>query len=456
MPINLEHTMKKGYWNTQQQKILNRREIKDKIFQNMIETALNKIEQTPYGKKILEGANYYQDNRPDYYDSEHFYLEKIYIGHTTPNVSPLGHCTKESFIYRNLSEKPTTPEISRDAVYISELTTQGITIDTLKLMAQNGNKIATDLTANNNIDTSKICDWQNAAEQYSSIKEQLEHTFQENPQFNTEFMNTASDCMVNLITHECAHGNQMNNGLDNGLMTSKSLTPEDQQKEINFYFKKDENGKTAFQKWFEQQDIKTGYGTDCIDEAAVMASSYVAFIATNPSKEAQTWINNMYNQRLINGHTIEQTLADFEKQNGNYQPNNKIMQQKLACHIFNRISSDYGQINLQKIKKHTNTEIASINYNSDEIFNAIKYSYQEEQFGSIDDYISAIPEKLDDKRITQLKILSIKKKKDKNNKQISAVTNDDCPTLPATEVCKKQTNTFNIPQYQNLKPTHEH
>ena len=445
--------MKKGLWNSEQQKILNQREVDDKIFKNILNMAIEKIEHHPYCKKILEGAGYYKDERPDGFDPEHFYLEKIYIGHTTPNVSPLGHCTKESFIYRNVSEKPTTPEISRDAVYISELTTQGITIDTLKLMAQNGNKIATELTANNNIDTSKICDWQNAAEQYSSIKEQLEHTFQENPQFNTEFMNITSDCMVNLIAHECAHGNQMNNGLDNGLITSKSLTPEDQQKEIDFYFKKDENGKTAFQKWFEQQDIKTGYGTDCIDEAAVMASSYVAFIATNPSKEAQTWINNMYNQRLINGHTIEQTLADFEKQNGNYHPNNKIMQQKLACHIFNRISSDYGQINLQKIKKHTNEENQQIDYNAEGIFNAIKYSYQENFFGSVEDYIQAIPGKIAPEKIAKLKICALRKRKDKMNTSVSNSGQQMPPVLKTVDTQKKA---LNLSQYKNLKQTHEY
>lgn len=442
--------MKKGLWNSEQQKILNQREVDDKIFQDILKTALNKIEQTPYCKEILEGAGYYRDTRPDYFDSDHFYLEKIYIGHAIPMISPQGHCTKESFVYRHWGEKPATPEISRDAVYISELTAQNIAVDTLKLMARNGNKTAISLTADNQIDTSKILDWQNTKSQYISVKKQLENTLQKNPQFNTEFLDIASGCLTNLITHECSHGNQMNNGLNNGLQTAKSLPPEEQQKEIDFYFKKDQNGKTDFQKWFEKQDIKTGYGVDCVDEAAVMASSYVAFMATNPPPEAQSWVNNMYNQRLIDGHTIEQILTDFEKQNGTYQTQNKKSQQKLACCIFNKISSDYGKINIQKIKKHTNTNANSIDYNTDEIFKALKYSYQENFFGSVDDYIRAIPGKLNTDKIAKLKIEALQKKKDKINTSVSQAEKSDQETPHGFKPSQK-TNTSLLCQYKNLK-----
>lgn len=445
--------MKKGLWNSEQQKILNQREVDDKIFKNILNTAVEKIEQHSYCKKILEGAGYYKDERPDGFDPEHFYLEKIYIGHATPKISPQGHCTKESFVYRNWGEVPETPEISRDAVYISEPTAQSIVVDTLKLLAQNNNPTAQSLIKNNQIDTEKILDWQNAPQQYFSVKKQLEQALQNNPEFYNKFIDTTSGILVNLVTHECSHGNQMNNGLNNGIQTSKSLTPEDQQKETDYYFKIDENGKTGFQKWFEKQDLKSGYSTDCIDEAAVMASSYVAFLETSPSSEARTWINTIYNQRLINGHTMEQTLADFEKQNGVYQPHDAKLQQKLACCIFNRISSDYGQINLQKIKKHTNEENQQIDYNAEGIFKAIEYSYQENFFGSVEDYIQAIPGKIAPEKIAKLKICALRKRKDKINTSASNSGQQTPPVLKTADAPKKA---LNLSQYKNLKQTHEY
>ena len=90
------------------------REFNDKLLQGIADYTVVQMKNNPYCRRILEGANYQEfassPRRPDYFDENHFYLERVYVGHHSGGAG--GHCTKEI-----MEEDPTAP--TRDAVYLN-------------------------------------------------------------------------------------------------------------------------------------------------------------------------------------------------------------------------------------------------------------------------------------------------------------------------------------------------
>lgn len=57
------------------------REFKDVLLQKIVDYTIKRMKDNPYCRRILEGANYQEfassPRRPDYFDENHFYLEKF-------------------------------------------------------------------------------------------------------------------------------------------------------------------------------------------------------------------------------------------------------------------------------------------------------------------------------------------------------------------------------------------
>lgn len=144
---------------------------------------------------------------------------------------------------------------------------------------------------------------------YNEIQKALENNL-ENVKFKECFLDIASTEMICWNAHECSHANQMQQGLDNGAQCTKSLHKKDDIDKIHeFYYGIDENGKThkkleedsEYKRWMldldKQNKLNLGYGVDSINEAAVMAMAYVAFLEMGPSPETISNVNSDYNLR---------------------------------------------------------------------------------------------------------------------------------------------------------------
>ena len=63
------------------------REFKDELLQGIVDYTVTRMKNNPYCRRILEGANYQEfassPRRPDYFDENHFYLERVYVGHNS-------------------------------------------------------------------------------------------------------------------------------------------------------------------------------------------------------------------------------------------------------------------------------------------------------------------------------------------------------------------------------------
>lgn len=294
-------------------------------------------------------------------------------------------------------------------------------------MAEHGNQTAQSILDKSGIEDRTIFDYKKTEDQYKAVSEQgqLQDVRRLDSRFNQAFTKTVSGCLINFVAHECSHANQQNNGRDMGLQSSKSSTPEELEKDKDYFETKDENGLTKYDLLLSKQNFEAGYAADVIDEAAVMASAYVAFMATNPSPEAIDRVNEWHKFRLTDGHTMEKTFNDFKANNPNGD------NQALARCIFSRLVEDYGKVTLEKKQDR----IASLDYNNDDGFAAIKGSYMEHIFGSVKDYIGALKQggvQLTDENITALeKFAEINKRvsnvrlKRKNMDEIASHLDDD-------------------------------
>lgn len=216
-------------------------------------------------------------------------------------------------------------------------------------MAEHGNQTAQSILNKSGIEDQTILDRTKSKEeqeaQYKAVSEQgqLQDVCSQDSNFNQAFTKTVSGCLLNLVAHECSHANQQNNGRDMGLQSSKSSTPEELEKDKAYFETKDENGLTAYDLFLsKRQNLDADYAANIIDESAVMASAYVAFMATNPSPEAIDRVNEWHKFRLTDGHTMERTFNDFKANNPNGD------NQALARCIFSRLVEDYGKVTLEK------------------------------------------------------------------------------------------------------------
>lgn len=216
------------------------REFNDKLLQGIADYTVVRMKNNPYCRRILEGANYQEfvssPRRPDYFDENHFYLERVYVGHNSGG--PGGHCTKEI-----MEEDPTAP--TRDAVYLNRYDQIGFLIDALEIMASRGDETArefltreipprphssehkfmemqklTELCAINNPSGEKRL---NNIWRYEQIKDDIQNKMFEDSQFKGDLMDLTSDLILNEVAHECSHANQMNFGTKWQAQESRSL-----------------------------------------------------------------------------------------------------------------------------------------------------------------------------------------------------------------------------------------
>lgn len=87
----------------EKKEIIKSRYSEDDFLKRILELTVKKMENNPYCRKILEGANYYTDDRPSDFDARGFYLEDIYVG--KPSWGPNGHCTKERYQFGKVGDE---------------------------------------------------------------------------------------------------------------------------------------------------------------------------------------------------------------------------------------------------------------------------------------------------------------------------------------------------------------
>ena len=413
------------------------REFKDELLQGIVDYTVTRMKNNPYCRRILEGANYQEfassPRRPDYFDENHFYLERVYVGHNSGG--PGGHCTKEI-----MEEDPAAP--TRDAVYLNRYDQIGFLFKALEIMAERGDEAAKDLLTREipprpHLSERKFMEMQKFTElcainnpkgekrlnniwRYEQIKNDIRNKMFEDSQFKGDLMRLSSDIILNEVAHECSHANQMNFGTKWKAQESQSLYGKkaDEKEEENIKIVKKEVER-EHKKWPLEEQID-GYCLDAVDEAGVMAHSYIAMLSVNPDKAAIEMVNNsLYAERLSEADKMkeiseEERAAMFAMENGAYTPDAVKRQQKLARQIFTNICKEFAPKQVKKADKN-----AQPDYNMDGSFRSIKGSYQEYIFGSIDEYIAAIPEPgLNKERTRELKEF-VAARDGKNNSSIN-------------------------------------
>ena len=406
----------------ERQAICDARDFDDKLLQGIVDYTVTRMKNNPYCRRILEGANYQEfassPRRPDYFDENHFYLERVYVGHNSGG--PGGHCTKEI-----MEEDPAAP--TRDAVYLNRYDQIGFLFKALEIMAERGDEAAKDLLTREipprpHLSERKFMEMQKFTElcainnpkgekrlnniwRYEQIKDNIRDKMFEDSQFKGDLMRLSSDIILNEVAHECSHANQKNFGVKWEAQESQSLYGKkaDEKEEENIKIVKKEVER-EHKKWPLEEQID-GYCLDAVDEAGVMAHSYIAMLSVNPDKAAIEMVNNsLYAERLSEADKMkeiseEERAAMFAMENGAYTPDAVKRQQKLARQIFTNICKEFAPRQVKKADKN-----AQPDYNMDGSFRSIKGSYQEYIFGSIDEYIAAIPEPgLNKERTRELK-----------------------------------------------------
>lgn len=414
------------------------REFKDELLQGIVDYTVTRMKNNPYCRRILEGANYQEfassPRRPDYFDENHFYLERVYVGHDSGGYG--GHCTKEI-----MEEDPAAP--TRDAVYLNSRDQRDFLFKALKIMAERGDETAKELLTRgipprprlsehkfmemqrlNEIYAETTAPWMaekmDEAWRYEQIKNDLRDKMFEDSQFKGDLMRLSSDIILNEVAHECSHANQMNFGVKGEAQEIQSFygkrADEEEEYKIKLVRKEVER---EHKKWPLEEQID-GYCLDAVDEAGVMAHSYIAMLSVNPDKAAIEMVNNsLYAERLSEADKMkeiseEERAAMFAMENGAYTPDAVKRQQKLARQIFTNICKEFAPRQVKKADKN-----AQPDYNMDGSFRSIKGSYQEYIFGSIDEYIAAIPEPgLNKERTRELKEF-VAARDGKNNSSIN-------------------------------------
>ena len=421
----------------ERQAICDARDFDDKLLQGIVDYTVTRMKNNPYCRRILEGANYQEfvssPRRPDYFDENHFYLERVYVGHNSGG--PGGHCTKEI-----MEEDPAAP--TRDAVYLNRYEQIRFLFKALEIMAERGDEAAKDLLtreipprphlsehkfmemqklyelyAINDPSTAKLLDtvWR-----YEQIKDNIRDKMFEDSQFKGDLMRLSSDIILNEVAHECSHANQMNFGVKGEAQEIQSFygkrADEAEEYKIKLVRKEVER---EHKKWPLEEQID-GYCLDAVDEAGVMAHSYIAMLSVKPDKAAIAMVNDFpYAERLSETDKMkeiseEERAAMFAMENGAYTPDAVKRQQKLARQIFTNICKEFAPRQVKKADKN-----AQPDYNMDGSFRSIKGSYQEYIFGSIDEYIAAIPEPgLNKERTRELKEF-VAARDGKNNSSIN-------------------------------------
>ena len=156
-------------------KIIQERHSKNEFIASLLPSVIKTMEENPYCRGILEGANYqkflYTKRKPEKFDISGFYLEEIYTG---PNHGPMGHSTKELY---EKDDDPSNPiNGTRDVAYIADNIYTALRIG-------------------------KIVD-EKEGQRFRNDEEMM--------QLDEKTRKIVELFLVNICSHECSHGNQSN------------------------------------------------------------------------------------------------------------------------------------------------------------------------------------------------------------------------------------------------------
>lgn len=403
----------------EKKEIIKSRYSEDDFLKRILELTVKKMENNPYCRKILEGANYYTNDRPSDFDARGFYLEDIYVG--KPSWGPSGHCTKERYQFDKVGDEKING--TRDALYINEDAIKFFVVEAIKKLGIDiplAKKIPEDANFEDFCALPKtLKDYYEKTETPHVLSLYNYHKSQEEIEKlkdNEELVNYLSDVLLNTVAHECSHANQMNNGREWEAQNSCALpfdTPKEREEFVN---------KMAAQKHVVDCEKQlSGRSREVVAEAGVMAHSYVAMLLAIDDERAIDDVNYTYEPRC----DISKINPDMKKiratdEDGNYTPEAIKEQQRIAREIFSGVCEKFGAFQMGIVQKHTKcSELPNVDYNCDEAFTDIKSSYQEYIFGPIDEYIKAIPEPgLSDERKAELKEFAENRKSKTNKKTI--------------------------------------
>ncbi len=398
----------------EKQKILDGRELKGEPYDTVLAAVTELMEQNPYCRKILDDANY-RKPRPHPFDPFGFYLEKIYIAESYV----YGHCTKEKFDSR---EDDWAPENgTRDIALISSHVVDKIIslvtgktsdeiggIELSKAQAELAaqmvlNEVAHECSHGNQMQKRK---W--AAQETRAVGQQTE-----NEQCEIYLAHYIDVYAKADLSDERAKGDPVT--YDVGQLkkkndeTRKKAKKFFEKEKLSFAYmktaiekKKDEYRETILNGGYVSQGRKLtkeetveAYTVDAIDEAGVMADSWVALLSIRPHEKAVAFASELYRSRMhpdsVDKMLKSQTEAEYQAmfaqdENGNYTPDAIKRQQKKGREIFAGILAHMSYASLEAKLEHA----VPPDYNSYDAVLSLAASYQKRTFGTADEYIATV------------------------------------------------------------------
>ena len=385
-------------------------------YNKILEATMDIVKNNSYCLQILRSANYQEikesSRKPDGFDDCGFYLQDVYIGNR--EGGPQGHITKEAYFHKEAGYSPQNG--THDVIYIGCYSMQ------------------------------LIC---NLADKCGKTDEERNEI--------------ASYMLLNLVTHEASHGNQINRGpwpvqisrnedtkydiisyyrdlyaktlaideiaeyerqtegftrYDEELLKTHKKTREmcvkglggvlskEDEKEIKKLCEKyktiyKEGGAISQGRQLSSEQVAVGYLNEALNEAGVMADSWVALLSVGNNEVHKTaresWGEFMYKQRMSESGYGILSLDDkkYNEMFGTDTPEAEAIRQSYARSIFKDITqTKFAQYMSEKLElKSEYLPKIETELNRTEILFALTSAYDPRSMGSIDKFIAeALPE----------------------------------------------------------------
>ena len=298
-------------------KIIQERRSKKEFITGLLPPVIETMEKDPYCRGILEGANYqkflYTQRKPEKFDINGFYLEEIYTG---PHHGPMGHCTKELY---EKDDDPSDPiNGTRDVAYIADNVYTALRIgkfkndEEMKKLDKRTKKIVELFLVNicshecSHGNQSNRRDWKaqrSRAEEYQNYNEVYPNAYagalaveqvaqkEENKgDFDLEKVeNERKQKLGWLLGHfKVKTYDELSNDVKNGIEVKK----EELKKLV------ESGGAISQGTGLTEEQAKLGYLCESIDEAGVMADSFIALLSVLSKEEDATYAEDAIDQLL--------------------------------------------------------------------------------------------------------------------------------------------------------------
>lgn len=372
-------------------------EVKNKALNNILDTTIQKLKNTPYGKKLFENA---VTQSPD--SETHFNLSKIYIGYAGTGVG--GNC------YREVIDKNKT----RDVIYISDEEIKSLITKTLQKSDNPEIRRLIKKAKTQNI-TQPTSRFQSFLENhYKSIGQKpnqatLDHwndlkLFAQIEKIvpleklleNQEIKNMLSDSLTHIVAHEISHAGQYNNGCQATTKQSFSILA---LKKENIFTDEELSRLSFFQnsdnKFSTFSEMKESKASENALEAGVMSSAMVAFILTNPSQEAMQTTIDYYDLR--SGKETKKILDKYDLHkmrelglDNKYTKEAVRLQNSLARDVFVAVVNGMDDQQQRKLRENYPDKDCSYDYTKGEALISINSSYRREIFGEKEDFDNCV------------------------------------------------------------------